>query len=890
MVHSLYRHVFPVGVWWSGATIDLLNDTGSGTTSISPDDATGTIALLTNRQHGYKANHLTNPFWYFSVPAVQEDTQAVSAKLDAAGMPHVVGPWGRTGAVGTGIDAEYYQAAPSFWTDANADAIAGPIVANYQAHPTLLGYNLEDDVNSGTAHRSAVVTMAQAIQDADPNGRPAFFVHIFPNNENLWDAYDCKVALTYVYPCGYYSNGTETAEGDFMSFRVSDAPNVTGLPVPDWVDKLRWWFGYVPSGAHIWLILQTHRTSSTSNVSLRTPTDRELRKQFWIAVGEGVKGIFWFPGDNSGDIATSGLWDDSRRSGMAVASELSDRLTPAIRTILLKCERVSDLFATAGGGTSGLPNNYPSAYVSTLQHADGTYYVVVCNHKTSTASVTISSATLHGTLTNLEDGTVIRVDGSRSLPALDGTIFRFAADVGVPHKDPNFGQFTVKAWYDGTDGNGGHWANPDAANYIPVGDIQTHPREVVVAPGGLQAAIDASVDYTTFRLQAGVHPRVTMTGMGHRHFIADNPASPPTMRGIDIYGTSYATQYNDGSTLKGYPTHIKTLRTAAAVAAHRNPVRDIIFRDIDFVSDGSLVTWKWFLFDTGFWNHDHFSDNAAIGMRAVRDVLIERCSATGYVAGHLTETRTPGTFSSPPPSAFDTSGTDMYIHGVFWGNAGIECITIRDVDIAGPQSVRGYPYAIFFDGPRGCVFQDVRLTGKFASGDLLYLTNDDFTFDAEFDGSLDPEMDSRNAWCNVVDGWTSDKTGVGQSQGYAVAGGNNLFRDIELIYPSGTLTWMFEFTAKPSLQYLNGHYYKNWGNTVEGCDVSSGSVTTFVRHDADQGAASPVSPTHPYRSRVGRTIVQNNHVAGSVTAWIADAAGATVLADTPNTESGNTTG
>ena len=896
-----YRRHFPVGVWWTGSTVNAANyDGSSGTTAISPGDATGTNYLLRDPQHGYIPSRLNYAMWGFSVPAVQEDTQAVSDKLDNA-VPgpiwHVVTPTGRTGATGTGIHEEYYLADPSEWTEANAETIAAPIVTNYQDHPSLLAYAVEDDMavtNLNKPWYPAAVTMAQKMQDLDPYGRPAIFTHLFPNNGNLWDDYDCHLALTYRYPCGRHLDNTETAEGDFHRAQNPAIPDFGGGG-NDWVDALRQWFQYVPKDAFIWLVLQTHSTIGTSVSTLRQPTDRELRTQFWIAVGEGVKGLWWFRGDLATDSLTVGLFDITRQSALAVVRELSARLTPKIRKILLRCEinkdasgNVVDLFTTSGGGSTGYPVNYGSAYKSTLVHADGRYFVVVCNHSTSTATVTINSATKVGRLRNLENGEEIRVGGTWSLPALDGTIFEYVPDQGVPHKEPDYRQFSVENWW-GVD-DGGHWANPASSNFVPYGAIQTWPREEVVAPGNLQAAVEAEPSYTTFRLQAGTHPRVSYVFPGQHHFIPDDPLNPPDWHGLDVFGSTYAQQYNNGTATFGLPHHLKVLKTAEAMRAWKNPPRGLLIRGINFVSNGDLVNWEFYQFDNGLWNHDHFWTNAAVGMRLMSDWLIESCTANGYVAGHLTETRTPP-FADPAPSAFDTSGTNMSHPGVFWGNGGITGGVIRDTVINGPPGTRAFPHPIFFDGARGCVWEGITLTGKWL-GDVLFLTNDDYTFDSGFDGWFDKGMDTREAWCNVAANWDVSKAGIGQTNGgYSIAGGNNLIRNIDITGLSGTLAWVVEVTTKPCQQHSRGLYYLDYGNVIDNVSLSGAGCTTFLRIDPQQGIGSngaEPTATSAVRSRTGYHTIKNCS-APAVTNWVQDV-GTTVAADGGTTQSNNVIG
>jgi hypothetical protein len=886
--YAEYRYQYAVGVWWSGSQLNVPNQDGTaGTTLITSSDANGVNNMLRNPVSGYVPNHLTYPFFAFSVPAVQEDTQFVSQKLDdnKVGGPlyHSVTPTGRTGATGTGIEAEYYQADPQFWTDAFADQLVQPIVTNYQDHPSLLAYNLDDDVSFfGNPNADAVIKIAESFQRNDPYGRPATFIGLFPNDHNYWADYDCKLVSTYIYPCGYYADGvTPTAEGDFMSARVHvNAPMVSGATQRDWVDYLRWWFSYVPSGAYIWLFLQTHSTTTGTN-GLREPTPREYRKQFWIAVGEGVKGIYWFRGDLALDSPTPGLFDVTRRAYLDVASELSDRLNLKTRQRLLKCRRVTDLFTTSGGGASYVTptaHSYPSAYKSTLLHEDGTYYVVICNHSTSTATVTINSATKSGRLQNMETGEYIRVGGTWSCRPLDGTIFEFVPDLGVPDVKPTFGYGTVEAWWDT------HYANPTSANYIPPGAIQTYPREVTVAPGNLEAALNSEPQYTTFRLQAGNHPWMNEI-VGKRRFalIADDPLNRPVLRGIDIFGTSYALQYNnEGGT--GFPAHLITLRTPAALEAWRNPADGIIIRDIDFRSDGELVKYAYYQFPNGNWNHDHRWENVAIFMRNVRGVLIESCTAAGYVLG------TPDTDPTvtQTQTTYNAVGAVPNTHeGIFCGNAGIENVVIRDCDFEGTLNVAVRIHnATFFDGARGVVQHDIRTTGKF-SGLSLVLTNGDFSFDENFDGSITRD-ELRDGWSNVWSEWNVNAATYGQNNGFALMGGNNLIKGGNINLGGGSMTWPVQIACKAPLAALTaqGIFYTAWTNVIDDLDIT-GSVTTFLEHDVDQGIVGG-NPNHPYRSRVGYSTVKNCNVSGTVGTWIATKAGATATVDGPSIELNNT--
>jgi hypothetical protein len=266
---------------------------------------------------------------------------------------------------------------------------------------------------------------------------------------------------------------------------------------------------------------------------------------------------------------------------------------------------------------------------------------------------------LIGALVSLETGTRYRLGvDAISLPALDGTILLHDPEIGVPATLPDLSVDVETVWW------ANHWANPASSQYRPPSAIPTHPRVVTVAAGdNLQAKIDAAPDYTTFVLDhTGTFARCRIIERRRLHFISssvNNPAQRPTCRGFDIFGSRYAVNYNpiveDGITYPGFqPMVAGSGGTAAEIKASQdawfNPANDFIFRDIDFISDGSLVYYrKWNVFGT-VWNSNHWEENTAIGMRCVRDVLIERCAVSGYKSGFDQSTGPPNdpVETSPP--------------------------------------------------------------------------------------------------------------------------------------------------------------------------------------------------------------------------------------------------
>jgi hypothetical protein len=870
-----YQEHFPVGVFVDiGATW-----TDSAGTTYQSNQVAGWQKLLAGApglMQGLRELNLPYMLCANGSPYFHEAQQDIPGVTDAdpKGAWQVFAPYTRrTATVGTGLDVEFMDATGVANTRSNVDPLVATIVAQFTDHPSVLAYNLHDDVteaNGGPKARTAI----QSFQAQDPL-RPASAV-IRDNAVLTPLTADAKLLFTYEYATGYYNDGTPTAEGDFHRNTFASDGSV------DWVDVIRTRLSTLPSGARAWWILHTHKTTSGAlNTQVRYPTVREMRKQFWIAVGEGIKGLFWFLWTDQLP-ASEGLGSPGRAAERAVAKELSDRLTPGIRAQLLRCARVSDAFATSGGGSTGYRFNYANAYVSTLYDAGSdVYYCVVCNHGTSAATVTINSATLSGTLTNLETGAVIRVGESVTLPALDGTIFQHDPAYGVPVKAQDLST-DVQTWW------GDHWANPAAGKYLDAADVRTWPNEVIVAPGELQAAIDASPDRTTFRLQAGTHPRVEIIGRSHLAFVADNPAARPTLVGIDYFGCAQAKHYqgttNDATYGYGYVTRIRG--TAAqfdqlAYDTFLDPPGDLIFRGLDFVSDGNAVVYQTYFYD-GAWKTNHRYVYAAIGLRTVRNVLIEDCTFTGYKAASA-QTGPP---TEPPPQ----SGAPDSHPGIIWGNAGIESVIVRGCTFTAALNAAnfGFPYAVFFDGARGCILEGNTIQGiKWHSGQFLFLCNDDYTHPygrgnvpSRDGGSHDPRF------CVVANNTAAIPTG--QSNFTSFAGFQNLVTGNTLTLSNLALGVVMSVVPKCSRLHFEGHVYEAADNVCAGNTVIG--VTTcpqFVSVDDTQGynCVGNSDPTNVYRSRAGRTVVTNNSAPGAtVTTWLSNT-GTTISGDVV---SGNT--
>ena len=368
---------FPVGVFIDGN---------------NPGDATPTLAQR------LVAADLPYALFVNNMPAT-EPTNHLIETLDDAGVYTVPAPFGRVVVSGDDLGTTWFwpQTPP---VRSQAPAKAQPIVDVYAPFPRVLAFNLWDDASSFNGSAPRAVTLSDGFEYADPN-RPASGTMTDTKAIGMQTG---PLVLTYEYPCGQKADGSLAPEGDFKRATYQGR---------DFYEMVRAKVGAARPGTTVWMALQAHGARSgfipTVPTGLREPTAREMRMQFWQAIGEGVKGVFWFIWGTQQ--FWRGLGDPARADCLSVATELSGRLTSDIKTALLGCERAPDLFKAS------------NAYVSTLRSADGSYYVVVCNTTLSTASIAVTG--LAGTLVNLESGQTTAVGGAVSLPALDGSLWRW---------------------------------------------------------------------------------------------------------------------------------------------------------------------------------------------------------------------------------------------------------------------------------------------------------------------------------------------------------------------------------------------------------------------------------------------------------------------------------
>lgn len=800
-----------------------------------------------------------------------------------------VGPWSTLGGAldGQSIKTTFFEAsgAPQDLTTATTFATEALVNSTLAQNTNIAFWLVRDDVTAA-AKGAAVATMCQAFASVDP--RPVSGVHRDSGSGSSVNMLtNPTVVDTYEYACGRYSTGADTDIGDFKRSTFG------GLDYIEFMEnRVAAWRAYDPD---IWpaVEIQTHWTDynvandGTHTSQLRQPDPLELRKAFYQILAAGYKVVAWFvaTGQSQGTGATwTGFLDYRNAAYQSVIAELNGRFSDDTRRRLATTLQVSSRFTVSGGGyTRSAPGTtYANGWTRTHYDATtSTYYCFAGNeHPTATQSLTITSGTLSGRLRDLATGTVYRLGEAIPFGPLDAKLFVLDELVGVPPMPIDWGEDVEARW-------ARHWANPASSSYRPSSATRLFANVVNVPIGGdLQAYVDAAPDGTTFMLpDGGTYARVVMYGRNRLAFASVNPAAGHrgVVRGFDYYGTQHAYYYNSTGTVAstaGFPrklfasgslgadasftTGFPSVRDQA-LGAFLNPPGNLIFKDLDFVSDGSPVYYqkRWHAGVVGgTWDTDHWYANAALGMRCVKDVLVEGCTASGYLWATDNSTTSPN-----DPQANVTGPTGH--PGAFWGNSGIENVVIRDTTITfsptGNAGGFGFPWGIFFDGPRGLTIQNVTITGKVQSGAVMCLTNDDYT--ARLRGEGLAANDLRNGWYMIVA--NSNFTGVTSGgalvsfTGARCLGKTNTFPGGRAMIYAVT-TKICRLSDPP-----DGAFYRSYGCVVDGNTVASGNVTVFVGHITKDGflASGEPSATSPYRSRVGYTTVKNNSVAGTIGSW-----------------------
>ncbi len=288
----------------------------------------------------------------------------------------------------------------------SANAIAQPLVAQTQNHPSFLAYNLVDDSDAFSLQKRNLIQ--QAFSQLDPDRAVSLINGIDTARYDFTNNIQPRAVIYYNYPAGVSQAACVFNRGGLV----------------DWVDSERMMKQYLPPNTPIWQILQTHQTQkdfygtivSSSSGALRYPTVEELRLQQWLSLGEGVTGIFWFTYLDLKNPAGQPGWLGwkNQPAFLAEITDLSTRLKP-LRPLFLQIQKIDDKFSADGSGRT---------YVSTFKNkSSNTLYVLVVNNECSSQTVTVKTKYLTGQLKNLETNQIQNMNDPINLRGGDAAFF-----------------------------------------------------------------------------------------------------------------------------------------------------------------------------------------------------------------------------------------------------------------------------------------------------------------------------------------------------------------------------------------------------------------------------------------------------------------------------------
>jgi hypothetical protein len=353
--------------------------------------------------------------------------QAMITDLTSRGLDSTLftnGYWESSGTMLNTSDADNYKTVFSImgdldrdWFNNNsvtvdlttADQVIGPYVDQMKVHPSVSGYNIIDDANPSLNEKIRLAV--NVFRNHDPS-RPASPMMVQGKlGIEVYDYVRPDVFLTYNYPAWNL-----TAPCDFNR---AERPQ-------DFVDLLRYTTQLRPPDIPLWIVLQTHNTTtSTTDIdpnALRVPTVEEVRLQNWLAVGEEAKGIWWF------QYSTEQMWLGLKDNPTLYTevTDLANRMN-TLKPYLTPLVKMPDKFS----GTTASP----SAYLSTFRNpTTGVYYVLAANYNCAAQDLTINSDYFDATLKDLETGQSYNLGAPIAFRGGDGKLFE--VDNPVPLTPP----------------------------------------------------------------------------------------------------------------------------------------------------------------------------------------------------------------------------------------------------------------------------------------------------------------------------------------------------------------------------------------------------------------------------------------------------------------------
>jgi hypothetical protein len=215
---------------------------------------------------------------------------------------------------------------------------------------------------------------------------------------------------------------------------------------------------------------------------------------------------------------------------------------------------------------------------------------------------------------------------------------------------------------------------------------------------------------------------------------------------------------------------------------------------------------------------------------------------------------------------------------------------VRDCTFFGATMVGGYgyPYGFFADGAHGVVLAKNAFNGRYNTGSILFLTNNDHEFDQDQDGIYSPHNE-RHGQYNVV-----YKNTFSPSSGLAIIRMRAATTLIAantwtMTGAAGTYFIFIEAQADSYNETRWRHIYYEYGNIARDNTLHA-NVNNFVAYQQDStawaGLDPPTGPDHPLRGRVGQFTVTGNVPDGPIAGeWLHSMD--TYTADEPNIVTGN---
>ena len=559
-----------------------------------------------------------------------------------------------------------------------------------------------------------------------------------------------------------------------------------GYPNLDFVSYVRMVSQHRPAGTPLWMILQTHRFKN----ELRQPVPAELRLQNWLAIGEGATGIFWFV--YSSQQGWTGLRDSPAL--MDEVTALTARVRP-IRDVLVRSVKVADAFRVSGNGRP---------YVSTLERDDGTRYAVVVNRDALRPhEITVTLPEGVGLLRDLTSGgcKVYELGQPIQVQPGDGVVLELLGEPEAAHKPYTSGvpgypvDYTseVTAWW------ARHPMNADSPCHVAPGAIASPPRVVNVAReygGNVQAAIDALPgNGGTLYFEPGTYSNdFRLVGRSNVHFVSDGGA---VLRGgpAQIAGCPIALDY-------GQFNRAFSQRDSAAIrCATTDRIHNIYFRNLTFDGAGSSIQ--------------------AISLSAARDVLFDGVTLRGYV------------------------DPKEHHRGLISATAMLDNIWVRNSHFVGSER-----YALYFDGAQGSGVVGSTIDPGFGSGGLLFLTNDDFSFDLNRNDRWEPgEMRHSNYIVVANNTFGADPGGRSLHTAISYTGANALIVGNRA---QGDLQALVDFANRCSQRWANLPYEHTGSRVIANL---AHRVRTLVRVSGQMHNCAGAAGT------IGRYEVRENVIA-----------------------------